>query len=97
MDFKKLRKQIGSRRLTFASEEDLDKILQLTKGSVTPLGLLNDTQHCVRFLLDSSFCGKRIGVHPNENTATIYLRTDDLLSILGQNGIYSEYIDFEEY
>lgn len=96
VDFKKLRWQLGSRRLTLASEEDLWDILHLTKGSVTPFGLLNEAQHRVHFLLDSSFRGEKIGVHPNENTATVYLQTDDLLSLLAQHGIYPDYIDFEE-
>lgn len=70
--------------------------MHLTKGSVTPFGLLNEAQHRVHFLLDSSFRGEKIGVHPNENTATVYLQTDDLLSVLAQNGIDPDYIDFEK-
>ena len=94
VDFKSLRQKIGSRRLTMASETDLEQILHLSSGSVTPLGLLNDTRHSVQFLLDSSFLGHRIGIHPNENTATVYLKTDDLLTLLDQNGINPVCIDF---
>lgn len=47
-------------------------------GSVTPLGLLNDP--------DRDFEGGRIGVHPNDNTATVWLSTRDLLDLLREHG-----------
>lgn len=63
----------NTRPLSFASEQDLMNIMNLIKGSVTPLGLLNDNELKVIFYLDNDFLsGKQIiGVHPNDNTATL--------------------------
>ena len=92
-DLKALRQTLGSRPLTFASEADLQALLGLEKGSVTPFGLLNDTDHRVRLLLDGAFRDGSIAVHPNENTATVCLRTADLLTLLRRRDVSAEYID----
>ena len=91
---KEVQEKLGSRRLSFASEDDLRDLLGLHKGSVTPLGLLNDTEHRVQFFLDSYFAKRLIGVHPNENTATVYLATEDMLTLLAENGAPPVLIDF---
>ena len=49
---------------------------------MTPFGLLKGPQHRVEWGLNSWFRGKRIGVHPNINTATVYLAADDLFRLL---------------
>ena len=81
------------RALPFASQADLRALLGLEKGSVTPFGLLNDTDHRVRLLLDGAFRGGSIAVHPNENTATVYLRTADLENLLRRRGVSVGYLD----
>lgn len=88
VDLKEFRKQHGTRALSFASENDLMAILGLIPGAVTPLGLLNDAEHKVTFFLDQDFLEQPglIGVHPNDNTATVWLRTEDLLTILREHG-----------
>ena len=86
VDLKEFRREQGTRALSFASADDLKDKLKLTPGSVTPLGLLNDTGHEVVFYLDASFVGGRIGVHPNDNTATVWMRTDDLVDVLQSAG-----------
>ena len=67
---------------------DLMDILGLIPGAVTPLGLLNDREHKVTFWLDKSFLegSGLIGVHPNDNTATVWLKTQELLRLLEENG-----------
>lgn len=77
-----------SRALSFASADDLMDILGLIPGAVTPLGLLNDREGKVLFWLDHAFLGAPglIGVHPNDNTATVWLKTEDLLRILRRHG-----------
>ena len=88
VDLKEFRAAHGTRMLSFASAEDLQKYLQLTPGSVTPLGLLNDEQHLVQLYLDEELlagCGL-IGVHPNDNTATVWLKTAELIELLRQFG-----------
>lgn len=91
-DLKTLRAIIGSRPLSFASEADLMKYLKLEKGSVTPLGVLNDTEHKVSVRIDDAFRGEEIGIHPDTNTATLWLMCDQLKEFLGQNGTDTEYI-----
>lgn len=86
VDLKEFRKQNGLRNLSFASEADLMEYMQLTPGSVSPLGLLNDPEHQVQFYLDAELAGNRIGVHPNDNTATVWMETDDLIKLIQNNG-----------
>lgn len=63
-------------------EEELNEILKLTKGSVTPLGIINDKDNLVTILLDKDLIDKRILVHPNVNTKTISLEYKDLIKII---------------
>lgn len=86
VDLKSFSVQQSIRRLSFASEDDLMKILELPKGSVTPFGLLNDTEDKVLFYLDQDFCDQSIGIHPNDNTATVWMKTSDLIEVLTSLG-----------
>lgn len=88
VDLKEFRKQNNTRPLSFASANDLVNILRVTPGSVTPLGLLNDENRKVIFYLDQDFMGGQqvIGVHPSENTATLWLNVDDLIHVIKEHG-----------
>lgn len=86
INLKEFRKQHGLRPLSFASADDLLAIMGLLPGSVTPLGILNDTAHHVHFYLDSEFAGNKIGVHPNDNTATVWMQADDLMRLIQKHG-----------
>ena len=78
-DLKKLAAEIGSTPLGFASAERLQKYLGLVPGEVTPLAVLNDIAHAVEVLLDADVAARPcVGVHPNDNTATLLLATADL-------------------
>lgn len=71
-DLKDIAKQIGSTRLSFASEERLMRYLGLIPGAVTPLGLINDNEKHVTVLIDEDLrTDGRICFHPNVNNATI--------------------------
>ena len=85
VDLKAFRKQYGLRSLSFASPDELMEILGLVPGVVTPLGLLNDQERKVELYLDTEFTG-RIGVHPNDNTATVWMDTQDLVRLLREHG-----------
>lgn len=95
VDLKGLRKRYDVRPLSFASAEDLMKYLNLIPGSVSPLGLLNDKERKVKFYLDDSFFkdDKIIGIHPNDNTATVWLKVDDLINIIKEHGSKIEIIN----
>ena len=88
VDLKEFRQKQGTRSLSFASDGDLMAFLGLIPGAVTPLGLLNDGEKRVQFFVDREFLQGEgmIGVHPNDNTATIWLKTADLLRILEEHG-----------
>lgn len=71
--------QINSSRLSFAEPEYLEEYLDLTPGSVTVLGLLNDPEQKVRLLMDEDLLqGTYFGCHPCINTSSLRLRTADL-------------------
>ena len=92
VDLKEFGTEHGTRRLSFASADDLKKYIGVEPGSVSPLGLLNDEERKVKFFLDSEFkdVTGRIGIHPNENTATVWLKTDDLIKIIKDHGNETE-------
>lgn len=86
-DLKYIRSQLGTSNLSFASEERLMKYLNLTKGSVTPLGIINDEVNAVEVVIDSDLVGReKIGVHPNDNTATVLLSYADLYNVIQIHG-----------
>ena len=75
--------QLGVSRLSFGTAEQLMETLGVTPGAVTPMGLIQDTQHQVHVLLDRDIAGwGEIIVHPNVNTASIVLKTADLLRLI---------------
>ncbi len=88
VDLKEFRRNNDTRPLSFASAEDLMDIMGLFPGAVTPLGLLNDTECKVTLFLDDDFMDGLglIGVHPNDNTATVWIKTNDLISLIRQHG-----------
>lgn len=86
VDLKAFRKAQGLRNLSLASEEELMGYMRLSPGTVSPLGLLNDPAHRVHFYIDAELAEGGIAVHPNENTATLWLRTADLIRLLREYG-----------
>lgn len=93
VDLKDFKNKYNTRSLSFASETDLMNILGLIPGAVTPLGLLNDKELKVEFYLDNYFQDKLIGVHPNDNTATIWMSSSDLIKIIEEHGNKVNIID----
>lgn len=81
-NLKEIGQQINKKNLTFASEEDLKKLLNLRKGSVTPLGIINDLENKVNIILDRGLVNKTLLVHPNRNTATLSMKYTDLLRFI---------------
>lgn len=93
VNLKDFRKAHGLRPLSFASPEDLKKYMDLTPGAVTPLGLLNVEGTPITMYLDAEFKDSIIGIHPNENTATVWLQGDDLVELLRENGCEVEIVE----
>lgn len=101
VNLKKFKEKYNTKPLGFASQEDLMNILGLIPGAVTPLGLLNDTDGKVILYLDQDFFNGEhlIGVHPNDNTATVWMRADDLTDIIrtyGNNVVITDLADLYE-
>ena len=75
-----LSKQIGSSRLSFAEPEYMEEFLDITPGSLSVLGLMNDRDHKVELLMDEDIlAGEFFGCHPCINTSSLRLLTKDLM------------------
>jgi Ala-tRNA(Pro) deacylase len=87
IELARLAAMVGDDRLSFGSPERLLRCLGLTPGSVSPLGLINDTAHEVRVVVDAGLRqAPRVGFHPNVNTATIVMATADFERFLAAMG-----------
>ena len=73
-------KTIGSSRLSFADPQYMEEFLDITPGSVSVMGLMNDKDHRVELIMDEDILkGEYIGFHPCINTSSLRLKTADLM------------------
>ena len=80
---KDLSYQIGTSRLSFATEEHMADLLDLTPGSATILGLMNDKENSVTLLIDEAVLNEEyICCHPCVNTSSVKIKTSDVLEKL---------------
>ena len=87
VDLGELRKTFDESKLSFASPEKLNEYLGLTPGSVSAFGLINDESKTVRVVVDNDLMGaEKIGFHPNINTATLTISTNDFRKFLEWTG-----------
>jgi Ala-tRNA(Pro) deacylase len=85
MGIHELEKQLKQGKLSFASDQRMMKYLGVTPGSVTPFGLINDTEHHVHVFLDHNLLeSKTISFHPCINTASIIVQWQDFIKFLDQ-------------
>ena len=79
---KELSKQIGAARLSFAGPEHMLKYLDIEPGAVSVMGLMNDTDHVVKLLIDEDIYGSEYtGCHPCVCTSSMKIKTKDILDI----------------
>ena len=77
---KDLSSQIGSARLSFGKPEYMEEFLDITPGSVSVLGLMNDKENKVQLLMDEDVIKQEyIGCHPCINTSSMRIKTKDML------------------
>ncbi len=77
---KDLSHQLGISRLSFAGPEYMEQYLDITPGSVSVMGLMNDNEHKVNLVIDGDILrSEYIGCHPCINTASLKIRTQDIL------------------
>lgn len=80
---KELSGQLDIARLSFAGPEEMARLLDVTPGSVSVLGLMQDTQQSVQLLLDEDLRQEPwFGCHPCQNTSSLRMKTEDLLQIV---------------
>ena len=80
---KDISKQLGVARLSFAKDAYMEEYLDITPGSVSVLGLINDTENHVQLLMDKDLVqDEYVGCHPCINTSSLRLKMDDLLHVL---------------
>ncbi len=95
-DLKALPALLGARRFSFASAETLLSALGVTPGAVTPLAMVNDTDHAVSFALDRSLAeAERIVCHPLVNTESVSIATADLMRLMAELGAPVWVIDLD--
>ncbi len=88
-DIHSLEKILHQGKLSFASEKRMIKYLGVKPGSVSPFGLINDSEHHVYVFLDEQLQkAEKVSFHPNDNTASVVIRFSDLIKFLKerQNG-----------
>ena len=93
-DLRRLAEKIGSTRLSFGSEQRLEKYLKVKPGSVSAFCVLNDEERAVTVVFDEALMGEKyFALHPNENTATIFIDFEDVERLVKEHGneiVYSE-------
>ncbi|MBO7491170.1 MAG: prolyl-tRNA synthetase associated domain-containing protein [Bacteroidales bacterium] len=94
MDIHAIEKQLHQGKLSFASEQRLMKYLGVMPGSVTPFGLINDTEHHVHVFIDEKLQqAEKVSFHPCVNTASLIIRREDLIRFLDHQGNTYEWIN----
>lgn len=95
INMKELQAKLGTRRLSFANETQLMDILGLISGAVCPFGVLNDSQKQVTVFFDDFFADGIIGVHPLDNTASVFLSVSDIVDIIRPHCLDFKFVNLE--
>ncbi len=87
INLKALPAAIGSKKVSFGKPEDMERLIGVSPGSVTPLAAINDTACAVRFVIDQRLAeAAQVNVHPLRNTATLGLSGAALVQFLAGTG-----------
>jgi len=81
-DLKRIKNIIKAKSLSFAKETELQNILNLERGSVTPLGIINDADNLVTILIDTDLENQLLLFHPNTNSKTLSIQYKDLIKFI---------------
>ena len=92
VDLKQFRKDHKLKKISFGSEEELWDILKIKPGHVSPFCLLHDEERKVHYYIDADYKDNLIGIHPNQNDATVWLQGKDLVNLIEEHGTIVEYI-----
>ena len=80
------------KKISFGSEEELWNILKIKPGHVSPFCLLHDEDRKVHYYIDADYKNNLIGIHPNQNDATVWLQGKELVKLIEEHGTIVEYI-----
>ena len=88
INLKDFKNKYHTHSLSFTSPTELKELMNLIPGEVGPFGLLNDKEAKIKFYIDEAFMtdSHLIGVHPNDNTVSLWLKVEDLIKIIENNG-----------
>lgn len=87
-DLKAMAQLLGAGKFSFGKAEDMERLLHVTPGAVTPLAAVNADAGTINLVLDAGFAdADRIAIHPLRNTATIALPVDQLTAWLTEKGV----------
>ena len=94
LSIKSLESRLKQGKLSFASEWRMEKYLNLEPGSVTPFGIINDTENHVKLFIDKNLQeAERISFHPNINTATLTIKFEDFIKFINNSGNEYDFIE----
>lgn len=94
MSIHDIEKMLHQGKLTFASEQRMQKYLGLKPGSVSPFGLIHDTENHVHVFIDKHLQNvEKISFHPNDNTASLILSFSDFMRYMEYTGNGYEFIE----
>ena len=97
LNIRDLEKRLKQGKLTFASDRRLKKYLGVEPGSVSPFGLINDSDNHVHLFLDKKLKEfDRLTFHPNVNTASLVISNSDFLKFLNYTANTFEFIQLYE-
>lgn len=91
---REIEQRLKQGKLSFASAKRLEKYLNVIQGSVSPLGLIYDTdQHVHLFLEEELRTAEKITFHPNDNTATLVFNNTDFMRFIKEVGVSYEFLE----
>ncbi|MBO7268941.1 MAG: prolyl-tRNA synthetase associated domain-containing protein [Bacteroidales bacterium] len=97
MAIHQIEKMLKQGKLSFASEQRMEKYLGLRPGSVSPFGLINDTEKHVKLFLDKNLKdAPMLSFHPNDNSASLVVKNEDFIKFLQHWGGEYEFLDLYE-
>lgn len=97
LDFHEFQDLTGAKRVKMASSEALKEKLGLEPGIVSIFGLINNQERDVKVYFDKAILSEaRMSFHPNENTHTIFVASNDVLAFVKAQGYEPEILDLEE-
>ena len=97
MAIHQIEKMLKQGKLSFASEQRMEKYLGLKPGSVSPFGLINDTNKEVKLFLDKILQDAQLlSFHPHDNTASLVVKNSDFINFLSHWGGEYEFLDLYE-